>query len=222
MLLQDTQALYRKNLSATDGPIGHVKDFYFDDVLWVIRYVIVDTGSWLSGRLVLLSPHAFGKLDQTKDALPVNLSKKQIQDSPLISAHETVSRQFEEDYYRSYGWPPYWQGGKMWGYSGTPLVSHPLPGDVAVRKALEPSEDRHLQGTQAVTGYKVQAVDGPIGHVTGFQVDPESWTLHDLAVETGHWHLGASILVSPAVVERVGFVEKTVFLKVTKAQVRGG
>ena len=219
-LLQDTQALYRKKLSATDGPIGHVSDFYFDDLLWVIRYVVVDTGSWLTGRLVLLSPHAFEKLDQRKDALQVNLSMKQIEDSPLISAHETVSRQFEEGYYRSYGWPAYWQGGRMWGYSGTPLVASPLPEDIADRKALEPPKDRHLESTQAVTGYKIQATDGSIGHVTGFHVDPESWTIYELAVGLGHWQLGAPILVPPEAIETVSFVEKKVFVKLTKAQVQ--
>ena len=52
--------LYRKKLRESDGDIGHVKDFYFNDQQWVIRYVIADTGSWLPGRLVLISPYAFG------------------------------------------------------------------------------------------------------------------------------------------------------------------
>jgi hypothetical protein len=47
-------------LGASDGDIGHVKDFYFDDKSWAVRYVVADTGSWLPGRQVLLSPHSFG------------------------------------------------------------------------------------------------------------------------------------------------------------------
>ncbi|WP_264754818.1 hypothetical protein [Marinobacter sp. LV10R510-11A] len=32
-------------IHATDGVIGHVKDFYFDDEAWVIRYIIVNTSN---------------------------------------------------------------------------------------------------------------------------------------------------------------------------------
>jgi PRC-barrel domain protein len=219
-MLQNTQELYGRKLAALDGDIGHVKDFYFDDQAWAIRYVVVDTGAWLTGRLVLLSPHAFEKLDQQEGALRVKLHKKQIQDSPSIASHETVSQQFEEQYYRSYGWPVYWQGGEMWGMTGEPLGLAPLPRDPAVRRALEPRADRHLQSTKTVTGYHIEAVDGTIGHVAGFQVNPRSWAIGELIVETGHWHFGKQILVAPSKIERINFVEKKVVVKLTKADIQ--
>ncbi len=218
-MLQNTKELYGKKLAALDGEIGHVKDFYFDDASWAIRYVVVDTGSWLTGRLVLLSPHAFEQLDQNDDTLQVNLRKKQIQDSPSIASHETVTRQFEEQFYRSYGWPVYWQGGQMWGMSGDPLALSPQPNDVGVRRALEPSADRHLQSTKAATGYHVQAVDGMLGHVTCFHVSPISWAIPELAVETGPWHLGKEILISTSGIASISNQEKKVLLKLTKADI---
>ena len=108
--LQGTEEMYGDKIAALDGDVGHVKDFYFDDENWVIRYLVVDTGSWLTGRLVLLSPHAFGKLDQHEKTLHVKLRKLQIQDSPSIDSHKPVSRQFETEYYGYYGWPTYWEG----------------------------------------------------------------------------------------------------------------
>ena len=45
--LQNTKELYGNKLAALDGDIGHVKDFYFDDKNWVVRYLVADTGSWL-------------------------------------------------------------------------------------------------------------------------------------------------------------------------------
>jgi hypothetical protein len=218
-MLQSVKELYGKKLAALDGDIGHVKDFYFDDDAWAIRYVVVDTGTWLTGRLVLLSPHAFEKLDQHEKALQVNLRKKQIQDSPSIATHETVSRQFEENYYRSYGWPVYWQGGQMWGMSCNPLVASPQPQDVAVRQALEPPGDRHLESTKAVTGYVVEAADGTIGHVRDFHVDGASWAVDELAVEAGHWYSGRQILLFPGQIDRIDFQEKKVFAKLTKANI---
>ena len=53
-MLQNIKNLYGDKLAALDGDIGHLKDFYFDDESWAIRYLVADTGSWLTGRLVLL------------------------------------------------------------------------------------------------------------------------------------------------------------------------
>ena len=219
-MLQNTEKLYGKKLAALDGEIGHVKDFYFDDAAWAIRYVVVDTGHWLTGRLVLLTPHAFTKLDQDEHTLQVRLGKKQIQVSPSIASHETVSRQFEEKYYRTYGWPVYWQGGQMWGISGNPLAFSPQPPDIEVRKSLEPIADRHLQSTKGVAGYHVQAADGTLGHVRGFQVAPVSWAIQEMVVETGPWHLGKHILISTSEIESINVAGESVLVKIMKADVR--
>ena len=133
-MLRSVKKLYGDKLGASDGEIGHVKDFYFDDQNWVVRYLVVDTGSWLSGRKVLISPHAFGRLHQAGKLLQVNLTRKQIEDSPSIESHKPVSRQYEEEYHRYYGWPYYWQGEGLWGMSGFPILELPpklLPNEQA-------------------------------------------------------------------------------------------
>jgi hypothetical protein len=219
-MLQNIKDLYGKKLAALDGDIGHVKDFYFDDKAWAVRYVVVDTGAWLTGRLVLLAPHAFEKLDPNDASLKVKLLKKQIEASPSITSHETVDRQYEERYYRSYGWPPYWQGGDMWGQSGIPLVAAIQPGDIAVRKALEPRADRHLQSMRKVTGYPIQTIDGSIGHVTGFHVNARNWAVEELVVEAGHWYSGREILISTDKVERIGLDEPVVHVNLTKEDIQ--
>jgi hypothetical protein len=122
-MLRSTRQLYGKTLGTAEGEIGHVKDFYFNDQHWVVRYVIADTGSWLSGRLVLISPHAFGDFHQDGDCLLVNLTQEQIENSPAIDSHKPVSRQYEEEYYRYYGWPFYWEGCGMRGVAGAPSTS---------------------------------------------------------------------------------------------------
>jgi hypothetical protein len=131
-MLQSIKHLYRETLRASDGDIGHVKDFYFDDTNWAVRYVVADTGSWLSGRQVLLAPHAFGPLYQDGKILLVNLNRKQIENSPSIALHKPVSRQYEGEYYQYYGWPTVgdinqngrclWVGGELKGRYDLALV----------------------------------------------------------------------------------------------------
>jgi hypothetical protein len=83
-MLQSITQFYGKGLAASDGDIGHVKDFYFNDQRWAVRYVIADTGSWLPGRMVLLSPHAFGDFHEFSDCLLVNLTRQQIEIVPQL------------------------------------------------------------------------------------------------------------------------------------------
>ena len=98
-MLRSIRQICGAKLGAADGEIGHVKDLYFDDRHWTVRYLVADTGSWMPGRLVLISPHAFGCLPASGKILPVNLTRKQIEDSPPIESHKPVSRQYEEEYY---------------------------------------------------------------------------------------------------------------------------
>jgi hypothetical protein len=219
-MLQYTNALYGNKLAASDGDIGHVKDFYFDDKNWVIRYLVVDAGTWLTGRLVLISPHAFGKLDQEGKTVNVKLRKKQIENSPLVETHQPVSRQYEVKYYRYYGWPAYWNGGGMWGLGGYPVLLPPPRDETVAQQKFQHRDDKHLQSTLAVTGYYIETVDGTLGHVKGFLVDDTNWSIRELVVETGHWYSGREVLISPTKVDRISYVDSTVFVNLTKAEIQ--
>ena len=218
-MLHNTQALYGHKLTASDGDIGHVQDFYFDDKSWVIRYLIADTGTWLAGRLVLLTPHSFGKLDDEAKTLQVKLRKNQIEKSPSIETHKPVSRQYEADYYRYYGWPAYWDGDAMWGLGGSPVVLALTREEMEADQRHHHRDDKHLQSTHAVKGYEIQATDGPIGSVSGFMVDDRNWAIRDLVVETGHWYAGKQILIAVGKVVRVSYEESKVFVNLTKVDI---
>src|SRR5579859_5465196 len=115
-MLRKTKDLKGSKLSARDGLIGHLKDFYFDDQTWTLRYLVADTGDWLSERRVLLSPFAVTRLGrEPQDSVAVNLTKQQIADSPSIEEHKPISRQYEAQYAQYYGWPNYWPGPLLWG-----------------------------------------------------------------------------------------------------------
>ncbi len=223
VVLRSIKQLYGKKLSTSGGEIGHVKDFYFDDQQWAVRYVVADTGSWLSGRLVLISPHAFGDLYQDGDYLRVNLTRQQIEKSPAIESHKPVSRQYEEDYYRYYGWPSYWNGPGMWGVGAFPVA--PPPHLISTKEASRGSrpqnvDDPHLRSAQALSGYHIQTSEGAIGHVVDFLMDDKSWAIRHLVVETGHRYSGKEIVISPTQIDRISYEESKVFVNVTKEAIQ--
>lgn len=63
------------SLKASNGEIGDVKEFYFDDETWKIEYLVIKTGGWLSGREVLIAPHAVKKVDWLNRFFKVSLTK---------------------------------------------------------------------------------------------------------------------------------------------------
>ena len=222
-MLRSIKQLYGDTLGATDGEIGHIKDFYFDDQNWAVRYVVVDTGLWLSRRLVLISPHVFTNFDLNGVRRGVNLTRKQIENSPDFDSEKPVSRQYEDDYYRYYGWPTYWQGGGLWGIGAFPIVTPTLNQgpDVSASEPISSSErgDLHLRSTQALTGYHIQTDEGAIGHVIDFVVDHKTWAICHLVVETGHWFSGKEIVISPKQIVRISYDESKVYVSVTKESI---
>ena len=123
-------------IQATDGELGTVDQFYFDDETWAIRYLTVDTGGWLGGRQVLISPISVVHADWPAKRLDVALTKKQVENSPDIDTHQPVSRQHEAEYNGYYGYPYYWGGPYMWGPIVLPAA---WPFEILPRRRMRPA-----------------------------------------------------------------------------------
>jgi len=216
-MLSTAGTLKGYKLDSLDGDIGKVKEFYFDDQYWTVRYLVADTGSWLSGKQVLISPYALVGVVKEEKHLSVDLTKKQIEDSPALDTDKPVSRQFEQDYYGYYGWPNYWSGEYMWG--SYPYIMRNRERWSEVCNA-EKGWDPHLRSTHQVTGYHIQATDGEVGHVEDFIMDDETWTIRYLIVATRNWWPGKKVLVSPHWIERVSWSESKVFLNLSRETIK--
>ena len=216
-MLIKAKTLNGYKLSCLDGEIGKVKQFYFDDRHWTIRYLVADTGNWLTGRQVLLSPYALGAVVKEDRHIAIELAKNQIRNSPSLSSDKPVSRQFEEAYYGYYGWPVYWQGPHTWG-------AYPyLARDPETWKDASKGEkawDPHLRSTHEVGGYQIQASDGEIGHVEDFVIDDETWAIRYLIINTRNWWPGKKVLISPQWSERVSWSESKVLVNLSRETIR--
>jgi hypothetical protein len=217
-MLSKANTLRNYRLHSLDGEIGKVKDFYFDDQHWTIRYLIADTGNWLTGRSVLISPYALNRVVQSEKHVTVDLTKKQIENSPSLDTHQPVSQQFEVDYYGYYGWPAYWGGSSAWG--NHPYIERDRNKWGEATKGAN-AWDRHLRSTHEVTGYHLQALDGEIGHIEDFVIDGETWAIRYLIVGTKNWWPGKKVLVSPQWIERVSWNESKVFVTLSRDTIKG-
>jgi len=225
-MLRNIKSLIGHAIHATDGEIGKVDEFYFDDETWDVRYMVVSTGTWLSGRKVLIAPAALRMPDWKSRTLPVDLTLEQVRTSPGIDTEATVSRRHELELHKHYSWPLYWgEGFYGGGMSGNLLFPPKLEkedpektkAEAAARQALE---ETHLQGTRAVTGYRLHAADGPIGHVEDYIVDDVKWVIRYLVAGTGTWLPGRKVLISPHWIEKVNWENFEVFVDLSREAVK--
>jgi len=211
---RNAKSLIGYSIGVTDGEIGKVKEFYFDDKTWTIRYLVVKTGSWLFGRTVLISPEAFLSHDWVKEVLPVNLTMEQVKNSPDVDTEKPVSRQQEIKLYEHYPWTNYW-GGNIHG-AGIPVSMYQVLLQDEDQTAVTKSDDNpHLRSTANVTGYKIIASDGETGEVEDFIFDDKSWKLDFIVVETGNWFPGKKVLISPKLIKEINWETLSVTLKAT-------
>lgn len=221
-MLHSANTLKGYKLDSLDGEMGRVQDLYFDDGYWTVRYLVADTGNWLSGRQVLISPHALVAAIKDEQHIAVDLTKKQIEESPPISADNPVSRQNELDYYRHYGWGTYWGGPLAWG-----AYPYPYPALAPAPKEVEPpaveeekQSDSHLRSAEELDGYHIQATDDEIGHVEDFIIDDVTWAIRYLIVDTRNWWPGKKVLISPEWLDHVSWVESKMFVKLTRDAIK--
>ena len=216
-MLDKAKTLTGFTLNGLDGAMGSVGEFYFDDRHWAIRYLVANTGNWLTGRQVLISPYALHAVNRDAQEISVALTQRQLEDGPSLATNKPVSQRFEEEYYGFYGWPKYWGGPSMWGfYPG--IVRDPEQWNDTAEG--EHPGDPHLRSTKAVNGYHVQATDGEIGHVEDFIIDDETWAIRYLVVDTGNWRAGKKVLVSPRWIDRVSWGDSEVYVKLSRAAIQ--
>ena len=222
-MLYRMEKLIGMTIGAYDGEIGKIKDVYFDDQRWAVRYLIVDAGSWLEDRKVLISPIAVGNIDWDKGVVHVKLTRQQVKDSPPIDTDKPVSRQHELEYSGYYGYPDYWNGSMLWGatpFPVMPIAIMPVADDVLSRNIDAPT-DPHLRSASEVSGYSLQATDDSIGHLQDFVLDDASWAVRYIVVDTRNWWPGKHVVIPPQWIKRLDWPEKVVHVDVTRDTVKG-
>jgi len=204
-------------LDSLDGEIGKVKDFYYDDLHWTVRYLVAEAGNWLTGRQVLISPFALMGVNKEERCISIDLVKQQIEESPSLDSDKPVSRQFEEAYYGHYGYPTYWGGPFSWGPYRSPMRDREQWKESSQSKK---GWDLHLRSTGDATGHHIQTLNGEIGHVEDFVIDDETWAIRYIIVDTHNWWPGKKVLVATQWVERVSWDERKVLINLNRETIK--
>ena len=208
-MLHKAKSLKGYKLHGIDADIGKIDEFYFDDKYWTIRYLVADTGNWLTGTQILISPFALLKINGEAETVSVGLTKKQIEESPSLYSDQPVSRQYEASYYEYFGWNTYWEGGNVWGPYISPENARLVKEQAAQR---EKTWDPHLYSTHDADKHDIQCTDGEIGHLVDFILDDMTWTIRYLIIDTQNLWPGKKVLISPDWIKSISWSEAKVYV----------
>lgn len=213
-MLQSINELEGFRICAEDGDIGAVEDLYFDDGHWTVRYLVVHTGKWLFGRQVLISPASAKGVNWPDRTISVNLTCDQVRNSPDLATDRPVSRQHEEELSAYYAWPSYW--------AVDPFGPEPMPLPLALAPGGHPVHkgDPHLRSAREVKGYHIEALDGPIGHVSDFVFDDATWKIVFLVVDAGSWLHERLVLIEPHWIDGISWGDRRVAVSLTRETVK--
>jgi len=218
-MLKSAKDVMALAIGATDGHIGKVKDLYFDDQTWTVRYFVVDTGGWLSGRKVLISPTAVGEPDWKQEVLPVSLTRRQVADSPDIDLELPVNRQAELDLAMHYGWATYWGSAPR---ALDPTLSDSVAAEATrhERRIAEQEAATHLRSAADVLGYHVHATDGRIGHVNDFLLDTDHWAVRYAGIDTSNFLGGREALIAIDWLQKVDWADELLWVALNRQQIK--
>jgi hypothetical protein len=101
--LRSVKAVTGYHIHASDGEIGHVADFLVEDGDWSIRYLVVDTNNWWPGKKALISPRSTRDIDWSNSLVNLNVTQKQVKDSPTYDPSKVVDRAYENHFNNYYG-----------------------------------------------------------------------------------------------------------------------
>lgn len=225
MLISAKKRVLDSDVRGRDESLGTIKDVLFDDTSWRVRYLVVDTGGWLSGRKVVLHPVALAGVDWPACEVRTEMTRSQIDQGPPLDEHEPVSRQHQENLAKYFNWPavPMVPMGPFGGLAG---VEQAIGLDVRERAEAVKSEDHegnpHLRSTDEIVGYRVVAGDDEAGHVADLILDDSEWVIRYLVVDLGTWLPGKEVLLAPEWAREVRWDKRSIFIDLERKDLEKG
>ena len=222
-MLRNVKDLRGYGIRASDSVIGKVDDFYFDDETWAIRYLVVDTGTWLSEQEsahLAHRPRSRGLDGQAAACRPdESTGERSLTSTPKTGFTATRSRCTSVR-----------RLSLLLGRRRAVGHGH-VPGSLTTEDRIEEQlkahgtgptstpNDCHLRSSNAVIGHHIGATDGEIGHLEDLLIDDHTWAIRYLIVNTSNWWSGHRVLVSPDCIRDVSWSEAKVSVGLTRQAV---
>jgi hypothetical protein len=193
-MLRSIQDLSACSVSCPDGDLGKVDQIYFDVRRWRVRYLVIDTSAWGYGQKIWVPPCCIHQVDFNSKVVRLNLVQQKMLASPAIDMQEPISRLQEGKLVNYYGCKPYWEETHAQCASRYPsgVIDPTACGEPQgrERRTLHTNafnSNVQLLSTRQASGYTIEAVDGPVGHIRDFVFEDDTWLIRYLTIDTHEW-----------------------------------
>lgn len=209
--------LMHYSIHATDDKVGGIRDILFDDDTFVVRYLVADTNTWLPlSRKVVISPISVTQVDCQDRHVNINMTVDTLKHSPSIDEHKPVSREYEENLFKYFGYGYYWIGPGAWGEFAHPNELVELQRAEDELASTETKQENHLRACDEVSGYEVGTLNDNVGHISDFIIDTDTWKIVLLIVDTNNWLPGGKHLaLLPADIKTIDWAAHNVSVNVS-------
>lgn len=222
-MLTKTTLLIGSKLEAGDGEVGTVRDILFDDGTWTVRYVVVGTGGWHSGRRVHLTPGVISNFSEVNRVLTTSVARERIEASPEFEPTGRITRVDEERLHSHFGWEPYWRGEFIWPspYSYPTEVPHSPEFEAARHPAtMIQEEETSLRSFEELKRFGLRATDGDVGEVKDLFLDPEAWRITHVVADAKPWWPGGDVVIDVSLTQEIDAGDEVLVIDLTKDQVK--
>jgi hypothetical protein len=220
--MKTLEHLRKCKLQATDGEFGRVRDILIEQKTWTARWLVADTGDWLLGRKVLISPLSLGEPDMEKNVLPVKMTQDEIESSPPLDEDAPVSRSYEQSYFSHYQWPAYWYGGMLWGQMNHPTSLNMSP-DAEQDNTFDPpssveEDENPLRSGHELTKYQLVSGEDKLGVVEDLLLNDQDWSVKYIQFDTRKWFHGLTLHVSPEKIHDISWADHCLYTDVSSEE----
>lgn len=212
-MLHSLNNLDNFELFTVDGPMGFCKDFLFNDEQWSLHYLLADTHKWVpGGKKMLIHSNAIEEIDAASKIIRLNVTARQLKDSPSLLSSEPISRAYEKTYMCYFDYATYHVG-------PIPLDTwfvgvHPERVKLVSAPAEPASEKNHVHSAHFVEDYDLDVDHTKHGKIVDFVFDDKTWNIVFLAIELKAW-AGHSqpVLLAPNELEVIDWANQQVHVE---------
>ncbi|QRR00830.1 PRC-barrel domain-containing protein [Dyadobacter sandarakinus] len=196
------KSLTHYGLGAIDGEIGKICDVYVDGATWHICYWIVDTGTLLDQRKVMIAAHSVLGIECRNKTFETSLSRNQIKDSPVIDTNKAESNQQEiiSDHFRNYWFLP---------------IKHGVLLDKEANRGIS---NINLRSLEVLLSCKIYGTDSYLGRVIDYILDTKYWKIDYLIIEIGGLFRSQKVLIPIKLINTINWTVLVININMAKKE----
>jgi hypothetical protein len=194
-MLKNVDTFKNNEVHASDGMIGIIRDLYFDTQDLILKFMVIDTQSWLENREILISPESVKRFNWDRNKFDLGLLKRRIEQSRVISIDEPAGpggrKQSREYYFLSTYWDSERAGGNL----------------------------AHLLKDSELKRFDICLSDGRIGGTAGIIIEESTWKVEFIIVDADSMEAGKLVPLPAGWINRIDPKEGIIHVDLNKEDI---